>query len=139
MIIDDIKKIKSDKNELRKFGITIGIVLGLLGGLLWWRGKDSYFILLSISAGFILLGVITPIALKPLQKVWMTLALVLGWVMTRVLLSLMFFLLFFPIGLLARVFGKDFLDEKFDPGAESYWISRDIDEEKEKTTYEKQF
>ena len=139
MIIDDVKKIKSGKNELRKFGITVGIVLGVIGGLLWWRGRDSYLIFLCLSGGFILLGVMIPIILKPIQKVWMTLAILLGWVMTRVILSLMFFLLFFPIGLLARIFGKDFLDEKFDPGAESYWISRDTDEEKLKTAYEKQF
>ncbi len=139
MIIDDIKKIKSSKSDLRKFGITVGIVLGLLGGLLWWKDRDVYAIFLALSAGFIGFGLILPIVLKPIQKGWMILALLLGWVMTRVILSVMFFLLFLPIGQLARLFGKDFLDQKIKPDARSYWILREPKDQKEKISYEKQF
>ena len=42
MLINEIENIKSGKKQLRKFGITIGIALGLLGALFWWRGKDMY-------------------------------------------------------------------------------------------------
>ena len=139
MIIDDIKKIKSSKSDLRKFGITVGIVLGLLGGLLWWKDRDVFPIFLGVSVGFIVFGLILPAVLKPIQKVWMTLALLLGWVMTRVILSVMFFLLFLPISQLAKLFGKDFLDQKIKPDARSYWILREPKDQKEKMAYEKQF
>ena len=139
MFVDDVKNIKSSKRDLRKFGITVGIVLGILGALFWWRQKDFYTIFLGASAGFLLLGLILPVVLKPIQKVWMILALLLGWIMTRVILSVMFFLLFFPIGHVAKLFGKDLLGLKFDPEAESYWILRDTEEQRTKEAYEKQF
>lgn len=139
MLIEEIKNIKSSKKELRKFGITVGIVLGLLGGFLWWRGKDWYHALFVLSFFLLFFGIILPIILKPIQKVWMSLALVLGWVMTRVILSLMFYLVFFPIGLLARIFGKDFLEQKLDADAKSYWILRKGDASQPKEAYEKQF
>jgi hypothetical protein len=139
MLIEEIKNIKSSKKELRKFGITVGIVLGLLGGFLWWKGKDLYLIMFVISFLFLFFGAIVPIILKPIQKVWMSLALILGWIMTRVILSLMFYLVFFPIGMLARIFGKDFLDQKRDTDIKSYWILRKSEPQRPKEAYEKQF
>jgi hypothetical protein len=69
----------------------------------------------------------------------MTLALILGWIMTRIILSILFFILFVPIGWIARIFGKDFLDQKFDPSANSYWILRDSTKPEIKEAFEKQF
>jgi hypothetical protein len=138
MLIEEIKNIKSDKKELKKFGITIGIVLAILAGFLLWREKDTYKIFMIISAAFILLGLILPTILKPLQKAWMILAVVLGWFMTRVILSILFYLVFTTIGLGGRLLGKKFLDLKMDGSRESYWINR---EKKpfSKGGYERQF
>lgn len=138
MITEDIKSTKNGKSELRKFGITVGIVFGLLGGLFFWRGRDydSYFLILS--AALLLLGLAVPILLKPIHKVWMTLAVLLGWLMTRVILSILFYLVVTPIGLLARLFGKVFLDLQFYNSIESYWNLRDKTK-KETNDYEKQF
>jgi hypothetical protein len=65
-----------------------------------------------------------PIVLKPLQKVWMTIAVVIGWVMARVVLTLLFFVVFTPMGLIARLFGKDFLILKRRGAGQSYWHPR---------------
>ena len=138
MIIEEIGNIKSGRKELRKFAITVGIVLGLLGGLFFWRGRDydSYFLILS--AALLLLGLVVPILLKPIHKVWMVLAVFLGWLMTRVILSVLFYLVVTTIGLLARLFGKDFLDLKFGRNADSYWIPKERIEFK-RSDYERQF
>ena len=50
MISEEIRNIKSGKKELRQFGYTMGIVLGVLGLLFLWRGKEwyPYFIALSV-------------------------------------------------------------------------------------------
>lgn len=142
MLIDDIKKIKSEKSDLRKFGLSVGIVSGLLGSLFWWRGKDFYSYFLIVSIALILLGVVAPFFLKPFQKAWMTMAVVIGWFMTRVILTILFYGVVTPLGLISRLFGKDFLNKKFDKNTSknisSYWIP------KKKTTfdknsYEKQF
>ena len=138
MLIDEIKNIKSGKTELRKFGITVGIVLGVLGGLLLWRGREFYSYFLVASAILIVLGLLSPTILLPFQKAWMTIAVVLGWFMTRLILGILFYLVFTPIGLVTRLFNKEFLELKIDKMRDSYWIYR---EEKplDKKRYENQF
>ena len=137
MVKEDIKNIKSGKRELRKFGITMGTVLLLLGGLSWWRGKDYYFCFLGLSTAFIFLALVVPSLLKPINKMWMSLAILMSWVMTRVILSLLFYLGITPMGFLARLLGKDFLGLKFNKhSAKSYWIPKEKIKDR---NYEKQF
>jgi hypothetical protein len=138
MLLEEIKNIKSKKRDLKNFGITIGIVLGLLGGLLWWKGKDTYTIFIILSLTFIFFGLVLPTLLRPIQKAWMTLAIILGWFMTRVILSILFYLVFTFIGLGLRLFGKQFLDLKMDNSKKSYWILRDKKPFKS-SDYERQF
>ena len=138
MLLDEIKNIRSGKSELRKFGITLGIVFGLLGGLFLWQEKPYYLFLFILSAFFFFFGLVLPAFLKPIHKIWMGLALVLGSIMTRVILSVLFYLVITPLGLISKLIGEDFLDLKFDRSASSYWIPR----KKvtfEKANYEKQF
>ena len=138
MIIEEIKNIKSGKRELRQFGMTIGLVLGLLGSWFLWRNKEGGSLLLITATLFLSLGFIMPRLLKPLQKLWMTLAVLLGWLMTRIILTILFYLVVTPIGLLAKVSGKDFLNRKFNSDASSYWIPRKAITP-EKRNYENQF
>lgn len=138
MIIEEIKNIKSGKIELRKFGITIGITLAFLAGLFLWRKSNYYSYFFIVSAVFLFLGAVMPILLKPIHKVWMPIAVVIGWVMTRVILIVLFYLVVTPIGLLARLFGKDFLSRKFDKATGSYWIVRKSTGF-DKKSYENQF
>jgi hypothetical protein len=138
VIIEEIRNIKSGKRELRKFGITVGISLGLLGGLFLWRGRDYYSYFLVISAALLLLGFAVPILLRPIYKVWMTCAILMGWFMTRVILCVLFYLVVTPTGFLARLFGKVFLDLKFNRNVDSYWINKES-KEFERSEYERQF
>lgn len=124
IIIDEIRNIKSDKKELRKFGITFGTALCLLGNLAYWRGKDYYNYFLIISVVFLFSGITAPVLLKPIQKVLMSLAILIGWVLTQIILGVLFYLVVTPTGLLARLFGKDFINRKFDKNAQSYWIPK---------------
>lgn len=138
MLIEEIKNIKSEKKDLCQFGITIGIVLGLLGGLFLWRERDYYLYFFIVSVVFILLGIALPVLLKPLQKAWMTLAVVLGWFMTRVILSILFYLVLTPTRLIAMVSGKRFLELKMGSSKRSYWNYRE-QREINKNEYERQF
>lgn len=136
-MLEELKNIKSGKKELRQFGITMAIVIGLLGGLFLWKQK-SYIYFFIIAGIFLLFGLILPKVLKPIQKVWMALAVILGWIMTRVILSILFFLIVTPVGLLAKLFGKDFLKLKFDKKINSYWIAKNK-VKFEKSNYGRQF
>jgi hypothetical protein len=138
MLLEEIKNIKSEKRDLRNFGITFGIVLGILAGALWWKGKDTYTVFAVFSAVFFFFGLVLPTLLKPLQKAWMMFAVVLGWFMTRLILSVLFYIVFTFIGGVSRLFGKKFLDMKIDSSRESYWNYRKQDPF-DKHRYEKQF
>jgi hypothetical protein len=137
-IKDDIKQLKTSDRDLRKFGLMVGGVFMLLGLLFLWRhpGRSPYF--LWPGGVLVVAGAIFPRALKWIYIAWMSLAFVLGFIMAHVILTVFFFLVITPIGLLARAFGKDFLSLKLDKQAGSYWIRR---EQKPKTPaeYERQF
>lgn len=139
MIIEEIRNIKNQRSDLRSFGLTIGIIAGLLGGLFLWYGKDHYLYFLIVSAIFSTLGLFLPNLLKPFHKVWMTLAVIMGWVMTRLILFVLFFLVVTPIGLLARFLNRDLLRLKVDKAPRSsYWIPKRREKVK-KSDYERQF
>jgi hypothetical protein len=137
-MIEEIKNIKSEKREFRKFGITIGVFLMVLAGFLFWRGKDSFEILLVIGSALLVLGFVIPIVLKPIYWIWMVFAAILGWIMTRVILSLLFFVVITPIGLFSRLFGGKFLDFEWDKSKDSYWNVRP-QKQKNNEEYERQF
>ena len=63
---------------------------------------------------------------------------ILGWIMTRLILSLLFYVVFTPIRLIPRFFGKQFLELRWDKSKESYWNFR-TNEHLKKENYEKQF
>lgn len=138
MLLEEIKNIKSEKKDLRNFGITFGVVFGTLAGVLWWKEKDTYTIFAVLSFAFFFFGLVIPSLLKPLQKAWMALAVFLGFFMTNVILSILFYFVFTGIGLGSRLLGKKFLDLKFDSSRKRYWIQRHPSTFN-KNSYEKQF
>ena len=138
VIIEEIKSIKSSRDELKKFGFTLGAVFALLGGFLWWREKNYFFSYLIVSAVFFFFGLVLPALLKPVHKIWMSIAILMGWLMTRIILIILFYLMVTPISLLSRLFGKDFLNRKFNRNIGSYWIPRKT-VKFDKKNYENQF
>ena len=137
-MLKEIKSIKSEKNDFKKFGITIGVLLIIIAGFLFWKEKESFEILLVVGTIFSILGIVVPNILKPLFWIWMIFATILGWFMTRLILSLLFYLIFTPIGMISRLFGKQFLELKFDKTDKTYWNYRHNDAF-EKDKYEKQY
>ena len=137
-MLEEIKNIKSEKSDLQKFGITIGVILLIIAGFLFWKEKESFQILLTFGVSLCILGIAIPFILKPIYWVWMIFAVILGWFMTRVILSLLFYVVFTSIGLTLRFFGKQFLELRWDKSKESYWNFR-TNEHLQKENYEKQF
>ncbi len=137
-ILSEIKNIKESPADLRKFGLTIGIILLVIAAILLWTGKSTYPVWGIIGAAFILAGLLLPTILKPFNKVWMAFAIILGWVMTRVILSILFYVGLTGVRFIAMIFNKKFLNLNIDRSADSYWEKR---EQKpfDPTTYERQF
>jgi hypothetical protein len=115
--------------ELRKFGLMTGGMLILFFDLLipwvWgfpmpaWPLDPSWS--MKVAAVLAGMALILPASLGPVYKIWMLFAEALGWVNTRIILSVIFFLLFFPVGMIMRLF-NDPMRRKLDKSADSYRI-----------------
>lgn len=109
----------------RGFAIVFAVVFLIValfpllgdGGVRLWS--------LIVAAAFLVVGYTVPTLLAPLNRLWMRVGLLLHKVMNPILLGLIFGLAVVPTGLAMRLFGKDPLNRKLDPNAESYWIVRD--------------
>ena len=137
-MLEEIKNIKSEKSDLRNFGIIVGIILLVISGFLFWKEKESFQIFLAIGIILFLTAIALPSVLQPVYWIWMIFAIILGWFMTRLILSLLFYVIFTAIGLTLRLFGKQFLELRWDKSKESYWNFR-TNEHLQNKNYEKQF
>ncbi len=140
MLYNEIKEVVANctSTELRKFGLTIGIFLFLIAAWLFWKNKTTAEYFAYTGGALILSGLAVPAILKPVYLGWMSFATVIGFIMTRVILILIFGLVFTPVGLAMRALGKDPLSEKFDRAAKSYWLPR-ADRQADSKSAERQF
>jgi hypothetical protein len=122
---DDLKNIRTDNKAIRDFGILIGFILLIIAGILFYKEGKSYELIILLGILFIGLGLGMPIILKPFYLVWMNFAVLLGWFMTRIILGLLFYIIVSPIGLISRLFGKEFLELKNKSFNRSYWNYKD--------------
>ncbi|MDZ7267930.1 MAG: SxtJ family membrane protein [candidate division KSB1 bacterium] len=120
----EIRQLAVTPARLKVFGLTVGLLLLLLAAYWFWREKAGagYFLLAAVT--FAGVGMLAPRRLAPVYRGWMALALAMGFVMTRVILTLLYLGLFTPIGLLARLLGKDLLQQRWEPHAQTYWVRR---------------
>jgi len=108
----------------RAFGMVLAAFFALLGLLPLLRGRPVRLWALPVSGILLLAALVAPAMLAPLNRVWTALGTLLHKITNPIILGVFFYLVFTPFGALLRLFGKDFLRLKCDPGAESYWILR---------------
>ena len=111
-----------DKKGLRDFGLITGALFVLIFGLLlpWkfeWQWPIWPWVILAILS---FMAFAMPMQLEPVYRVWMRIGLVIGSVMSRVILGLVFFLVVTPIGLMMRATGKDPMNRELNDSLESY-------------------
>jgi hypothetical protein len=125
-----IAEIKVSKRLLRQFAWVMTVMLGLVVPLviIWindWELVRAAWIVSIIGAVFLMAGLLVPLWLRPVYLFWMLLALVLGTVVTRIIITIVFYLMITPIGWIRRAFGSgDPLGLQSPPRSESYWIDR---------------
>ena len=121
---DELAALAPDRTDLRKFSWVFGGALMALGAFAWYRGSGAAPYLLWPGLVVAVVGTIVPNVLRGLYFVWMTIGLTLGAIVTRIILTLVFVVAVVPIGLIMRLLGKDPMQRKLDPEAESYWIAK---------------
>ena len=138
MLKEELKHIDNSDEAVKKTGLTVGVVLILVSFLLWYLGKTSFIYFSIIGGLFVILAIIAIPVLRPFHKLWMMLALAMGFVMSRVILTILYYLVLTPIGLLAKIVGKKFMPLGFDKNEKTYWEKRDLTDKKQ-IDYERQF
>jgi membrane-bound ClpP family serine protease len=138
MLKEEFKNIQETKKDLRKFGLNVGGMLLIIAALLLYFEKSSALYFGAIGGILFLAGILIPQILKPLNKIWMGLAVVLGFFMSRLILTILFYLVLTPIAFIAKIVGKKFLNLKYDKSTNTYWEKR-TDIQKITVDYERQF
>jgi len=107
--------------QLRSFGFIVAAGFAVIG--LWpavFRGQHVRMWALVVSAALLIPALVRPSVLRPFFRGWMLVGHCLGWVNTRIILSVLFFLLFTPIAFVMRLIGRDSMGRKSMQNIETY-------------------
>lgn len=110
--------------DLRHFATIWACVFALIGfWILWKHGAFPLWTVVVIASSCIL-ALTTPRFLQPIYRLWIHLGHALGWLNTHLIITLLFAVLIFPVGLFRRLIGKDSLSLKTKPDSQTYAVSR---------------
>jgi hypothetical protein len=125
-----------EKRDIR----IVFLIFSAIFGVLAWRHYPSIESYVLIGLALVLLPIVAfvPIILRPVFKLWLKIAHAVGWFNTQILLSIVFILIFIPIGLIMRLLGKDPMKRKMQSEG-TYWEPYEIAGLKDKKRYERQF
>ena len=108
----------------RSFGIVFTVFCALVAALQFWVGHAAAWGWLAAAALFAGTTLVYSRALRPLNVLWFKFGMLLHRVVSPVVLGVMFFAVFTPIGWCMRLAGKRPLSLSFDKAAASYWVPR---------------
>ena len=109
----------------RAFGIVFTVVFGIIGCWPLFFGEGVHWWALGITLAFLICTLFRPSLLMPLNRLWARFGLLLHRIINPVVMGFIFYLAVLPTGLVMRLWGKDLLNLKLDPEAESYWVPRE--------------
>src|SRR5262245_43362661 len=108
----------------RSFGLVFAAAFALLAGYFGLRGISWWPALLAGAAAFLILALARPALLAWPNWLWTKLGLLLGAIIAPIVMAVVYFAVFTPMGLLAQFFGKDFLRLRRNPEVFTYWLPR---------------
>src|SRR4051812_2036094 len=119
----DLKNVSN--REARKTALVVAAVLTAAAALFWYRGRmTSSLVSIAIAIVLALIGIFVPPVAKAFHIVWYRIAFALGWVNSRILLTIIYYLIFVPYGVISRMAGRDPLNIRSEAG-DSYWHKRE--------------
>ena len=123
----------------RSFGLIFG---GIFAVIAFWpvvfSGGSPRQWALVIALVWVVVAVVLPIALRPLNILWMKFGFFMHRIINPILMGLVFFVAVFPTGIIRKILGKDSMRRKYEPEASSYWIPR-TPESQNKEHFDNQF
>jgi hypothetical protein len=114
-----------EKASNKSFGLVFTAFFAFVG--LWpvlKRHTEPRWWAIALATAFLTTTLIKADVLQPLNNLWMKFGALLAKIMNPIFLTIMFFGIITPAGLILRLFRKDLLSMRLDPNAKSYWVSR---------------
>jgi len=113
-----------DRKSLRSFGLTTAAIVCFLFGLIlpYLFGHTWPQWPWILAAVLVVWALALPATLQPVYKAWMTIGVLLGWINTRIILGIMFFIIFAPIAMVLKVIGKDAMARRTNMPIASYRV-----------------
>ncbi len=108
----------------RSFGLVFAAFFTVVAFLPLLKGHPARWWAPPFAAVFLVAALTRPSVLHPLNVLWLRLGLLLQKIVSPIILALLFYGIFTPAAFFYRIFGKDLLGLRFNPTAQSYWISR---------------
>jgi len=113
------------KKQLRHFGLMVGGIFAAIG--LWpvlFRAQGPRLWALALAVALVVPALVLPRSLTYVHRGWMAAGEALGWINTRIILSVIFYALVTPMGILMRRFGGDPMHRRFEPDATTYRVPK---------------
>ena len=110
------------EKQLRQYGLMMAGVLSCFVALFFYKAWHTAGMALGVWVLFFLtLGLLAPLRLTPVYRVWMKFGEVVGNFNFKLILGLMYFTVFTPMRIVASFFRPDPLTRKIEPNKDSYW------------------
>ncbi|MCH9688926.1 MAG: hypothetical protein K0V04_46260 [Deltaproteobacteria bacterium] len=123
MAVIEINKNPS-KKELAWFGLMFLAFFGLIGGVVWWRfeAQNLAYGLWGAAGVIVAAYYAVPALQKPIYLGWLYAAYPIGWVISHVVMGIIYYVVITPIALVFKAMGRDALERKIDKSAKTYWV-----------------
>ena len=123
ILAQEMSSINYTPERVRHFSLLMGGILLVLTIITWWTENQAYALLGMLTISFLVAGILFPKFLYPVYKIWMGFAIIIGFIMSRIILTIFFFAAITPIGFFGRLFSKQFLKTR-KPVTTSFWNQR---------------
>lgn len=125
-----IEKRGPSRSDLRWFGLIFAGFFALLGALSWYRTRSAdhhtaAIVLWCVGGGVALIYYAVRPIQRPFYDLLITVAYPIGWVVSHLMIVLVYYGVITPIGVIMRLFGRDSMNRRFDRSATTYWIAHD--------------
>jgi hypothetical protein len=132
----EVEPTNRDLNILALLFLGIGCAAGAY--VLLWKGSSNGYIWMAVGALLSVTRLIPPL-FRSIFRFWVRMSVILGYFVSRILLTIIFFIVITPTGFIMKIVGKDPMERKLDPDAPTYWKPREHQEDTSVERYERQF
>lgn len=119
-------KPQNEIRDLKQFGLTLAGILTIFGAINFLKGRTGFYTwFFGLSIIVFLLVITVPKHIKPIFVIFSKVGHAIGWVNSKIILTLIYFIFITPIAIIMRICGRDLLNRKIDKKEETYWVKHE--------------